>query len=75
MTKLFTLLTFIAFFHSCSVKKDQKPDIRVLDSDGDQMMDEEELNLGRNLWVSNFWSSDTWNLKKTLAIGFPLKMT
>ena len=25
MTKIFTLLTFIAFFYSCSVKKDQKP--------------------------------------------------
>ena len=48
MTKLFALLTFIAFFYSCSVKKDQKPDIRVLDSDGDQMTDKEELNLGRN---------------------------
>ena len=31
MTKLFTLLTFIAFFYSCSVKKDQKPDIRAID--------------------------------------------
>ena len=48
MTKLFALLTFMAFFHSCSVKRDQKPDIGAINSDGDQIMDEEELNLGRN---------------------------
>ena len=53
MTKIFMLLTFIVSFHSCSVKRDQKPDIRAINSDGDQIMDEEKLNLGRNPLIAD----------------------
>ena len=53
MIKPLVLLVFVIFFNSCSVKKDQKIDIRVLDSDGDKMTDKEELNLGRNPLISD----------------------